>query len=92
MADGNNEVLASDIKFLDPLSCGSTVGYYIARHEYKGNVSIDATVALSDCSRKLEWMFDGDRSITKINIALQVLNDFKKAFIKAKKLETKGKV
>lgn len=76
--------------FIDPESCGSSVGYYLYSSEYtpaKGGpteYSISGTVVLADCSHKIDWSFvEGD--VGKINAAIAMLIEFKIKFLEAEK-------
>jgi hypothetical protein len=74
------KLIASDIILLDPLDCGSTVGYTVRR----GRHGVDGDISLSDCNRKIEWFFSNDSgSVEKIDRAIRILQGFRAAFIKA---------
>jgi hypothetical protein len=74
------KLYASDIMFIDPLECESTVGYHVTKRGTKVSGNID----LSDCQRKISWYFGND-AIAKIDNAIKILTDFKKAYVAAKK-------
>lgn len=79
--------------FIDPESCGSSVGYYITVSEYypKGQptiYSLVSTVILADCSHKIDWSFDKD-GVDKIDAAIGMLQEFRKKFIETEKLVAK---
>lgn len=87
MSKRTRKLLASDIAMIDPLDCGSTVGYAITRSRH----GMSAEVELSDCNRKINWYFADDASaVIKIDRALALLTDFRAAFVKARAL-TRGK-
>ena len=79
--------------FIDPESCGSSIGYYITVNEYhpKDNpveYSLSANVILADCSHKINWSFDKDK-LEKIDAALGMLQEFRKKYIETEKLIAK---
>ena len=48
------QVYDTGLAYLDPMSCGSMIAYHInGRKTY-----FDATITLTDCSRKIDWEFD----------------------------------
>jgi hypothetical protein len=70
------KVINHRIEFIDPMDCGSTVGYSI----HKGN-RITAYVYLTDCNRKIDWYFhDKTAGIKKINKAIEILQEFRDNF------------
>lgn len=80
MAASKTCLYGSDITFLDPTSCDSTLGYHIESNKY-----LSGTVDLSDCNKKITWYFSNtDRSEAKIDKAIEVLTAFKKEFVKAR--------
>jgi len=77
--------------FIDPENCGSSVGYYIAVNEYTPKdkpteYSISAVVVLADCTHKLDWSFNEEGSIGKIDSAIAMLQEFRKKYIEVEKL------
>jgi hypothetical protein len=77
------KLIASEIAYLDPLDCGSTVGYAInkGRHGLHGNID------LSDCNRHITWYFGNNKSsLNKIDKAVELLTNFKNEFAKAQKV------
>jgi hypothetical protein len=78
------KVLASEIHYLDPADCGSTIGYAVV----KGR-RLSASVTLSDCNRQIEWWFGKDVPIAKVEIAIQTLQNFKDALNNARGKRTK---
>lgn len=69
------ELLAASIIQLDPVDCGSTVGYKIV----KGR-DLWAEVDLSDCNRKIQWSFysrNAEAGIVKIDKAIEILTKFR---------------
>jgi len=73
---------ASEISYLDPLDCGSTVGYTVRR----GRRGVTGEVDLSDCNRKIEWYFSSaPDSIKKIDKAIEILQRFREEFSKARR-------
>lgn len=79
--------------FIDPESCGSSVGYYIHISEYKPKdkpveYSVSSTVVLTDCAHKIDWGFNvGD--VDKIEAAIAMLVEFRKKFVETEKLVAK---
>ena len=76
--------------FIDPESCGSSVGYYITINEYTPKdksveYSISAVVVLTDCAHKIDWSFDAGK-VEKIDIAIKMLQEFRKKYIETEKL------
>ena len=75
------KLYASEIVYLDPLGCGSTVGYRIGkgrRGHYWGDVE------LTDCDKRITWYFSKAASaVPKIDKAIEILSRFREAFIKA---------
>jgi hypothetical protein len=79
--------------FIDPESCGSSVGYYITINEYTpknkpAEYSMSSTVTLADCSHKIDWSF-GDSSVDKIDSAIDMLREFRKKYLETEKLIAK---
>lgn len=76
--------------YLDPSECGSEVGYYITTSDYtdkktgKTEYSINATVSLADCNRKIDWSFHSE-AVDKIDEAIAMLQEFRKKYLTAKK-------
>ena len=70
---------ASEIVFLDPLECGSTIGYQIQKGD-----CVEGSVDLSDCSRKIMWYFYKNTPIEKIDRAIAVLTNFRNELTKAR--------
>jgi hypothetical protein len=81
--------------FIDPQSCGSSIGYYITVEEYKPKdkpvkYSLSSNVVLADCSHKIDWCFsEGD--IKKIDAAISMLKEFRSKFLETEKLIAKLK-
>ena len=83
MKKRTRKLLASEIVMIDPMDCGSTIGYVIREDRY----GLSAEMALSDCNRKIEWYFsrsESNSAVAKIDRAIAVMNNFRAAFIKAK--------
>lgn len=77
--------------FIDPESCGSSVGYYItinekykAKETDKTKYSMSAIVVLADCSHKIDWAFEED-CLDKIDTAIAKLQEFRKKYIETQK-------
>ena len=76
------KLIAHDIVMLNPLDCGSTVGYTIRRGRY----GVYGDITLTDCNRKIKWDFSGRTdSLDKINAAIGILARFRAQFEKATK-------
>lgn len=81
--------------FIDPAGAGSNVGYYIVIDDYTNSktkekeFTLSATVVLSDCSHKIDWDFQRETGVDKIDAAIRMLQEFKKKFVDAKKLISK---
>jgi hypothetical protein len=76
------ELIASGIVMLDPLDCGSTIGYTVRR----GRRGVNGDVSLSDCNRKIEWFFSNDdNAVAKIDKAIEILSQFREEFKKARR-------
>ncbi len=80
--------------FIDPETCGSSVGYYITITEYntiidnKTTYTLGASVVLSDCNHKIDWNFVED-DVEKIDAAIKMLQEFRKKYIDAEKTTKK---
>lgn len=68
-------LVASESKYIDPLSCDSLVSYKVVN----GGRRVWGSVQLADCSRKIEWYFGGSRpsSLAKIDNAIELLQRFR---------------
>lgn len=75
------KLIASDIVYIDPLDCGSTIGYAITT----GRGGVRGTINLSDCNRQIEWYFDKNSSSDKIDKAISILQNFKRTLEAAKR-------
>jgi hypothetical protein len=75
------KVLATQIEYIAPGFCDSTIGYTITKRRYLwGNVQ------LSDCNRKIEWGFsDSPDSLVKIDKAIEILQNFRRDFIASRR-------
>jgi len=78
------KLIASEIAYLDPVDCGSTVGYTLI-WDRLGH--IEGTVDLSDCNRHIQWYFykGNKNSMEKIDKAISVLQNFRRHLLLAKK-------
>jgi hypothetical protein len=75
------KLIASEITYLSPLDCGSTIGYSIT----KGRRGLHGNIDLSDCNRHITWSFYKNNGISKIDKAIELLTNFKNEFAKAQK-------
>ena len=76
------KIYGTGSNYIDPVHCDSTVSYkVVGQRSY-----LESSVTLSDCSHKIEWYFANRKdSIEKIDIAINMLSNFKKVFVKARK-------
>jgi hypothetical protein len=79
--------------WIDPENCGSEIGYHIHVEEYEPKdkppqYSLQASVVLSDCTRKIDWAFCNDQ-LDKIDKAIEMLVEFRKKYLEAERLVTK---
>lgn len=79
--------------FIDPETCGSSIGYYITVGEYTPKdkpvkYSMSANIVLTDCSHKLDWNF-AEEQVEKIDSAIAMLQEFRKKYLETEKLITK---
>ena len=76
------ELIASEIVLLDPLDCGSSIGYTVLQSPRYG---VNGEIMMTDCNRKIEWYFsarDAD-PIAKIDHAINIMSRFRTEFIAA---------
>lgn len=74
-----DKVIASDVQYIDPLGCDSTIAYKIVK---RGNTTKAwSNVTLSDCERHISWYFYSNTPLTKIDKAIDMLNDFRAALV-----------
>lgn len=72
-----SKMIAQNIAYIDPLGCGSSIGYTIIdRHRRR---SVDGEVQLTDCNRIIQWSFCYDDAIPKIKKAIELLTEFSAA-------------
>jgi hypothetical protein len=83
------KLYASGIAFLDPIDCDSTIGYHVT----KRGKYLSGTVDLSDCNRKITWYFSStnQNSLSKVDIAIKMLESFRTELGKAFAAEAKKK-
>ena len=76
------KIYAADSVYVDPLDCDSTISYkVIGQKSY-----MEGNVTFADCSHKIDWLFKNSQdSVEKIDIAINMLTDFRKALLKAQK-------
>lgn len=70
-----SKMIAQNIAFIDPLGCGSSIGYTIIDRRRL----IDGEVRLTDCNRMIQWSFCYDDAIPKIKKAIELLTEFSAA-------------
>lgn len=86
MAKSERKSIYNAIVYLDPLDCGSTIGYTINRRR---TGSISAQVDLTDCNRKIEWYFSDSTPIQKIDTAIAILTEFRTKLLSVTKKKTR---
>lgn len=80
-----SKVYDNSIEYIDPASCGSSIGCRIRRSR---SGYFDATVQLSDCDRKITWDFSGNdqrsikSNVEKIDAAIEQLRVFRETLIR----------
>jgi hypothetical protein len=85
----STKIFKSAVEFIDPASCGSTVGYkvIIQKSTYNGGTSVFGSIELSDCNRRISWDINSDdgglEAVDKISNAIRLLTDAKQAVIMA---------
>ena len=69
-------LVASEIRYIDPMDCGSSIGYTIT----KRYAIVSGAVTLTDCNRIIQWYFQGDdrKEVDKIDRAISILQNFKR--------------
>lgn len=71
------KLVAAASAYIDPTGCDSTVSYKVVH-----GARLYGSVALSDCSRKIEWYFYNDKdALPKIDKAIEMLQAFRTAFV-----------
>lgn len=87
-----NIVIQQNSVFIDPESCGSSVGYYLRVYDYdikqQKHYALSANVVLADCTHKIDWDFSGE-SLDKIDAAIGMLKEFRKKYTEAVKMVEK---
>jgi hypothetical protein len=76
--------------FIAPHNCGSSVGYRLAISEYTPKdkpmrYSLDGTVVLTDCSHQIEWSFNDEDNMDKLDAAIDMLKEFRKKLVETTK-------
>jgi len=72
-------LMGSDVVYIDPVDCGSTVGYRIKISGTEQMVA-GADVELSDCNRTINWSFYGKTPLKKIDAAIEALTKFRNSY------------
>lgn len=68
--------------YIDPLHCGSSVGYRIGLSRYK---VLTMGVRLTDCHKQIVWEFDDDTenpAVEKFDAAIAMLQEARAIWIK----------
>ena len=75
MTSKKRKLLQAEIEYLDPLNCGSTLGYNII----DGRRGVFGTVDITDCNRKVTWDFSARDSnpLAKVDVAIGLLIRFR---------------
>lgn len=75
MLRNKRKVLQAEIQYLDPLNCGSTLGYNIIL----GRRGLYGDVDITDCNRKVTWNFSARdvNPLGKIDAAIGLLVRFR---------------
>ena len=71
----------SNIIYIDPEECSSTIGYTI-----KADTYFEANIDLADCNHKIAWSFSDDTGVEKVDLAIEILLEFRSAYTKASAL------
>ena len=90
------KVLATKVEFIEPLNCGSTVGYKIIDDDYEDHSYFSSSIQLTDCSRMISWDVSVDSNgVAKLDNAIRILTEAReelsKAAAKLAKLKKKEK-
>jgi hypothetical protein len=75
MPSKKRKLLQAEIEYLDPLNCGSTLGYNIV----DGRRGLYGDVDITDCNRKVTWNFSvsDENPLAKIDCAIGLLIRFR---------------
>jgi hypothetical protein len=72
--------------YISASDCDSMIGFVVQRSERRrGKWRVYGTLDLSDCTRKIEWTFNSDTGIKKIDKAIEMLKEFREEFSQALK-------
>jgi hypothetical protein len=88
------KVFKAEIEFIDPLSCGSVIGYKVSiqKSPYNSLTCVYGTIELGDCTRRISWEINSDDegkdSIRKLNNAIRILTNARNAVVCANKVAT----
>ena len=69
-----SKLIAANIVQIDPINCASTVSYRIVEESY----GLESSVTLTDCTDTITWYFGKSSGPDKIDIAIKMLQEFKK--------------
>lgn len=75
MINKKRKLLQAEVEYLDPLNCGSTLGYNIVM----GRRGLYGDVDITDCNRKVTWNFSArdENPLAKIDKAIGLLIRFR---------------
>ncbi len=78
MTRKKRKLLQAEVEYLDPLNCGSTLGYKII----DGRRGLYGDVDITDCNRKVTWNFSArdEDPLGKIDRAIGLLIRFRSKF------------
>lgn len=71
------EILESEISYIDPLDCGSIIGYRLYLKGTEDKKSVSGDIDISDCNRMINWSFYGEGSLEKIDNVIEIFTSFK---------------
>ena len=81
MSNKENQILAAKSEYIEPIGCDSTVSYKVIGGKYQ----TAGTVTLADCGRKIDWSFYEDTPVSKIDKAIELLQEFRTVLIESRK-------
>lgn len=75
------KLLADRSVHIDPLHCGSTIGYRLSISRYN---SLSMAVRLASCDKLIQWDFDDytDGTVEKFDEAISMLQEARRIWVK----------